>query len=166
MAEPSTQPKNYMTPQGHQRLTDELRQLLRIERPKVVEVVSWAAGNGDRSENGDYIYGKKRLREIDRRIRFLTKRLEIAEVVDPARQVRRDQVFFGATVTYACEDGAENTITIVGADEADTEQGQVTWVSPIARVLRLAREGDLVRLATPVGVEEIEVIEIRYPDPA
>jgi len=133
-------------------------------RPKVVEVVSWAAGNGDRSENGDYIYGKKRLREIDRRIRFLTKRLEIAEVVDPARQVRRDQVLFG--VTYAREDGAENTITTVGADEADTEQGQVTWVSPIARALRLAREGDLVRLATPVGVEKIEVIESRYPDPA
>jgi transcription elongation factor GreB len=159
-------PKNYMTPQGHQRLNEELRQLLRVERPKVVEVVSWAAGNGDRSENGDYIYGKRRLREIDRRIRFLTKRLEIAEVVDPARQVRRDQVFFGATVTYAREDGDEHTVTIVGADEADQEKGEVSWVSPIARALRQARAGDLVRLQTPLGIEEIEVIEIRYPDPA
>jgi transcription elongation factor GreB len=159
-------PKNYMTPQGHQRLNDELRQLLRVERPKVVEVVSWAAGNGDRSENGDYIYGKRRLREIDRRIRFLTKRLEIAEVVDPARQVRRDQVFFGATVTYARGDGEEHTITIVGADEADQEKGEVTWVSPIARALRLARAGDVVRLQTPLGPEEIEVVQIRYPDPA
>src|SRR5258705_6859277 len=122
--------KNYMTPPGHQRLQDELRQLSRVERPKVVETVSWAAGNGDRSENGDYIYGKKRLREIDRRIRFLTKRLESAEVVDPRQQKRRDQVFFGATVTYAAEDGTETTITIVGIDEADFARGQVSWVSP------------------------------------
>jgi transcription elongation factor GreB len=158
--------KNYMTPRGFQRLHEELRKLLRVERPKVVEVVSWAASNGDRSENGDYIYGKRRLREIDRRIRFLSKRLEIAEVVDPAHQVRREQVFFGATVTYAREDGEERTITIIGADEADMERGEVTWVSPIARALRLAREGDLVRLATPAGVEEIEVVTIRYPEPA
>ena len=168
MADPPAPPvaKNYMTPHGHRRLSDELRQLLRVERPKVVEVVSWAAGNGDRSENGDYIYGKRRLREIDRRIRFLTKRLEIAEVVDPARQARRDQVFFGATVTYAREDGEEHTITILGADEADQEKGEVTWVSPIARALRLARAGDIVKLQTPRGLEEIEVIAIRYPDPA
>src|SRR6202011_2741154 len=125
--------KNYMTPQGHRQLQEELRTLLRVERPKVVEVVSWAAGNGDRSENGDYIYGKKRLREIDRRIRFLSKRLEIAEVVDPQRQKNRDQVFFGASVTYADARGAERTVTIVGIDEVDLDQGQVSWISPIAR---------------------------------
>src|SRR6201998_2851619 len=123
--------KNYMTPGGHRRMQDELRQLLRVERPKVVETVAWAAGNGDRSENGDYIYGKRRLREIDRRIRFLTKRLESAEVVDPRQQKRLDQVFFGATVTYATEDGALTTVTIVGIDEADFARGQVSWVSPI-----------------------------------
>ena len=158
--------KNYITPEGYARLRAELLHLIDEERPKVVEVVHWAASNGDRSENGDYLYGKKRLREIDRRIRFLTKRLEIAEVVDPARQVRRDQVFFGATVTYAREDGDAHTVTIVGADEADQENGEVTWVSPIARALRLARAGDIVRLQTPRGPEEIEVIEIRYPEPA
>ncbi|WP_207459866.1 transcription elongation factor GreB [Azospirillum sp. SYSU D00513] len=156
--------KNYITPQGFQRLQDELRNLLRVERPKVVEVVSWAAGNGDRSENGDYIYGKKRLREIDRRIRFLTKRLEIAQVVDPAEQKTRDRVFFGATVTYAREDGAENTITIVGVDEVDIDRNQVSWVSPIARALLKAQEGDLVDLRTPAGPEQIEVIAIRYPE--
>jgi len=154
--------KNYMTPQGFQRLRDELQNLIRVERPKVVEVVSWAAGNGDRSENGDYIYGKKRLREIDRRIRFLTKRLEIAEVVDPARQKNRDQVFFGATVTYAHADGTEKTVTIVGVDEADLDRGQVSWISPIARALLKAREGDTVQLRTPSGTETIEVVEIRY----
>lgn len=154
--------KNYMTPQGFQRLRDELQNLIRVERPKVVEVVSWAAGNGDRSENGDYIYGKKRLREIDRRIRFLTKRLEIAEVVDPARQKNRDQVFFGATVTYAHADGAEKTVTIVGVDEADLDHGQVSWISPIARALLKAHEGDTVQLRTPSGTETIEVVEIRY----
>ena len=154
--------KNYITPRGFRKLQEELRHLSRVERPKVVEVVSWAAGNGDRSENGDYIYGKKRLREIDRRIRFLTRRLEIAEVVDPARQTRRDQVFFGATVTYAHPDGAERTVTIVGIDEADLEQGQVSWVSPIARALLKAREGDVVELRTPGGVEAIEVVAIRY----
>jgi transcription elongation factor GreB len=162
---PAEGPKNYVTPEGHRRMQEELRQLLREERPKVVEVVSWAAGNGDRSENGDYIYGKKRLREIDRRIRFLTKRLEDSQVVDPARQVNRDQVFFGATVTYANGKGEEKTITIVGVDEADLDRGQVSWVSPIARALRRASEGDVVELRTPAGVEQIEVLEISYPDP-
>ena len=154
--------KNYMTPRGHRQMQDELRQLLRVERPKVVEIVAWAAGNGDRSENGDYIYGKRRLREIDRRIRFLTKRLESAEVVDPRQQKRRDQVFFGATVTYATEDGTKTTITIVGIDEADFARGQVSWVSPIARALLKAHEGDTVELRAPAGVEQIEVLEIRY----
>ncbi len=154
--------KNYMTPQGFAKLRDELQHLTRVERPKVVEVVSWAAGNGDRSENGDYIYGKKRLREIDRRIRFLTKRLEIAQVVDPAQQKNRDQVFFGATVTYAHDDGTERTVTIVGIDEADLERGQVSWISPIARALLKAHEGDVVQLRTPAGAARIEVVEVRY----
>jgi transcription elongation factor GreB len=127
--------KNYMTPHGYRQLQEELRTLLRVERPKVVDVVSWAAGNGDRSENGDYIYGKRRLREIDRRIRFLSKRLEIAQVVDPTQQKNLDQVFFGATVTYAHERGTERTITIVGVDEADLDRQQVSWISPIARAL-------------------------------
>src|SRR3954447_6060682 len=154
--------KNYMTPHGHRRMQEELRQLLRVERPKVVETVAWAAGNGDRSENGDYIYGKRRLREIDRRIRFLTKRLESAEVVDPSRQNRRDQVFFGATVTYAAEDGTETTITIVGIDEADFARGQVSGVSPTAGALLKAHEGDTVELRAPAGIEQIEILEIRY----
>jgi transcription elongation factor GreB len=154
--------KNYMTPHGHRSLQDELRQLLREERPKVVETVAWAAGNGDRSENGDYIYGKRRLREIDRRIRFLTKRLESAEVVDPEQQQNRDQVFFGATVTYTNARGAETTVTIVGVDEADLARGQVSWVAPIARALIRAREGDLVQLHAPAGIEQIEVLAIRY----
>jgi transcription elongation factor GreB len=154
--------KNYITAEGHRRLQEEMRRLLRDERPKVVETVSWAAGNGDRSENGDYLYGKKRLREIDRRVRFLTKRLEIAEIVDPARQTRRDQVFFGATVTYADPHGAEKTVTIVGIDEADADIGQVSWISPIARALMKAHEGDIVELRTPTGIEPIEVLEIRY----
>src|SRR5271155_3309805 len=154
--------KNYMTPRGHRQLQDELRLLLREERPKVVETVAWAAGNGDRSENGDYIYGKRRLREIDRRIRFLTKRLESAEVVDPRQQKGLDQVFFGASVTYATEDGTKTTITIVGIDEADFARGQVSWVSPIARALTKAHEGDTVELRAPEGVEQIEVLEIRY----
>ena len=158
--------KNYITPQGFRRMQEELRDLLRVERPKVVEIVSWAAGNGDRSENGDYIYGKKRLREIDRRIRFLTKRLEIAQVVDPIEQKNRDRIFFGATVTYAREDGTENTITIVGVDEVDIDRNQVSWVSPIARALLKAQEGDVVDLRTPAGVERIEVLAIRYPDSA
>jgi transcription elongation factor GreB len=155
--------KNYMTPEGHQLMQDELHQLLRVERPKVVETVAWAAGNGDRSENGDYIYGKRRLREIDRRIRFLTKRLEIAEVVDPQQQRRHDQVFFGATVTYANEDGVETTVTIVGVDEADVARGQVSWISPIARALMKAREGDVVELRAPASIEQLEVLSIRYP---
>jgi transcription elongation factor GreB len=154
--------KNYMTPEGFRRLQDELRTLARTERPKIVEIVSWAAGNGDRSENGDYIYGKRRLREIDRRIRFLSKRLEIAEIVDPAAQKNRDQVFFGATVTYADKAGAERTVKIVGIDEADLERGQVSWLAPIARALMKAREGDVVELRNPRGVEPIDVIEIRY----
>ena len=154
--------KNYMTPRSHRLMQDELRQLLRMERPKVVETVAWAAGNGDRSENGDYIYGKRRLREIDRRVRFLTKRLESAEVVDPRQQKRRDQVFFGATVTYASASGTETTITIVGIDEADLSRGQVSWISPIARALLKAREGDTVEFRAPAGVEQIEVLEIRY----
>ena len=154
--------KNYMTPYGFRRMQDELRQLTRVERPKVVEVVAWAAGNGDRSENGDYIYGKRRLREIDRRIRFLTKRLESAEIVDPARQQHLEQVFFGATVIYADADGAERTITLVGVDEADMARDQVSWLAPIARALMKARAGDTVALRTPAGVQQIEVIEIRY----
>ena len=143
-------------------MQQELRRLAREERPKVVEVVAWAAGNGDRSENGDYIYGKKRLREIDGRIRFLTKRLESAEVVDPRQQKNHDQVFFGATVTYADRRGAEKTVTIVGIDEADLDHGQVSWISPVARALMKAREGDVVELRTPAATEPIEVIEIRY----
>ena len=156
--------KNYITPAGLERLRGELNELWTVERPKVVEVVSWAAGNGDRSENGDYIYGKKRLREIDRRIRFLLKRLEIAEVVDPARQTNRDQVFFGAVVTYLDAREEERRIRIVGTDEARSEQGEVSWVSPVARALLKAYEGDEVVVRTPNGVETIEVLEITYPD--
>lgn len=156
--------KNYMTPRGHRLLKEELRHLLREERPRVVETVAWAAGNGDRSENGDYIYGKRRLREIDRRMRFLAKRLENAEVVDPRRQARRDQVFFGATVTYEGPRGAAS-VTIVGVDEADLARNEVSWLSPIARALMRAREGDIVELRAPSGTELLEVLEIRYPDP-
>jgi transcription elongation factor GreB len=156
--------KNYITRAGFERLNNELRELLRVERPKVVEIVSWAAGNGDRSENGDYIYGKRRLREIDRRIRFLTKRLEIAEMVDPERQPRRDQVFFGATVTYENGRGEENTVTIVGVDETGFGEHRISWVSPVARALLKAREGDTVELRTPAGPETLEVIAIHYPE--
>ena len=155
--------KNYITPQGYARLRAELLQLIDQERPRIVEIVHWAASNGDRSENGDYLYGKKRLREIDRRIRFLTKRLEIAEVVDPALHHGHDQVFFGATVTYLDAQEAERTVTILGIDEADPLQGQVSWVSPIARALLKSREGDVVKLVTPVGVQEIEVLRVMYP---
>lgn len=156
--------KNYITPQGYARLRTELLQLIDDERPKVVEVVHWAASNGDRSENGDYLYGKKRLREIDRRIRFLTKRLEIAEVTDPSLHHGHDQVFFGATVTYAEEDtGTERTITIMGIDEADSAKGQVSWISPIARALLKAREGDVVKLVTPAGPKDVEVLKVEYP---
>ncbi len=158
--------RNYITPQGYARLRAELLHLIDEERPQVVEIVHWAASNGDRSENGDYLYGKKRLREIDRRIRFLTKRLEIAEVADPSVHHGRDQVFFGATVRYADEAGAEREVTILGIDEADSAQGQVSWISPIARALLKAREGDVVKLQTPAGLQEIEVLEVRYPAPA
>jgi transcription elongation factor GreB len=157
--------RNYMTPGGFARLKAELATLVDQERPSVVSIVSWAAGNGDRSENGDYIYGKKRLREIDRRIRFLIKRLDTAEVVDP--QVRRDadsedQIFFGATVSVRGRDGVERTISIVGVDEIDTARGYVSWISPIARALIKAREGDMVTLKTPGGTEELEVLAVRY----
>ncbi len=160
--------KNYVTPNGLRLLRDELNCLRRVERPKVVEVVAWAAGNGDRSENGDYIYGKKRLREIDRRLRFLMKRIESAEVVDPARQKNRDRVFFGATVTYVDADGGlddeESTLRIVGIDEASAARGEVSWVSPIARALMKAEEGDVVALRTPNGAKRIEVVKIAYEE--
>ncbi len=158
--------RNYMTPAGYARLRSELFGLIDDERPKVVEIVHWAASNGDRSENGDYLYGKKRLREIDRRIRFLTQRLEMAEVVNPSVHHGRDQVFFGATVTYAEASGQERTVTIMGIDEADSLQGQVSWVSPIARALLKSREGDQLKLPTPAGVLEIEVLQVSYPAPA
>ncbi|MFZ5549711.1 MAG: transcription elongation factor GreB [Pseudomonadota bacterium] len=157
--------KNYITPAGYARLRAELLGLIDDERPKVVEIVHWAASNGDRSENGDYLYGKKRLREIDRRIRFLTKRLDIAEVADPSLHHGSDQIFFGATVTYANAKGEERTITIKGIDEADHLHGEVSWVAPIARALLKAREGDEVSLQTPGGVETLEVLEVRYPAP-
>lgn len=154
--------RNYITPAGHQRLKSELEHLVKRERPHVVEIVAWAASNGDRSENGDYIYGKRRLREIDRRIRFLSKRLDIAEVVDPLRQGENDQVFFGARVTLLDPDGVENCYTIVGIDEADASRGRISWISPLARALIKAREGDVVRFQSPLGVREIEILEVRY----
>jgi transcription elongation factor GreB len=154
--------KNYITPAGYRRLHDELSRLLSVERPEVVQTVSWAASNGDRSENGDYIYGKKRLREIDRRLRFLTKRLEAAEVVDPAARESTDQIFFGASVRYATAAGDEREIKIVGVDEVDVAHGHVSWISPIARALVKAREGDTVTLRTPAGDETIDVLEVRY----
>lgn len=158
--------KNYITPQGYARLRSELLQLIDEERPRIVDIVHWAASNGDRSENGDYLYGKKRLREIDRRIRFLTKRLEIAEVTDASVHHGKDQVFFGATVTYADESGLERRVTILGIDEADTLQGQISWVSPVARALVKAREGDEVNLVTPQGVQVLEVLRVEYPAPS
>ena len=157
--------RNYITPQGWARLRGELLSLIDEERPKVVEAVHWAAKNGDRSENGDYLYGKKRLREIDRRIRFLTKRLEIAEVTDPSAHHGGEQVFFGATVTYADEEGAERTITIKGIDEVDNLQGEVSWISPIGRALLKSRVGDEVQLMTPGGLERLEILEVHYPAP-
>ena len=157
--------RNYLTPAGYKVLREELLGLLDDERPKVVEAVSWAAKNGDRSENGDYIYGKKRLREIDRRIRFLTKRLDIAEVVDPSLHHGRDQVFFGATVRYVNQRDEERTITIKGVDEAQSGRSEVSWVSPIARALLKARVGDELQVATPGGVETIEVVDVSYPAP-
>lgn len=158
--------KNYMTPQGHQRIKDELLQLIDVARPEVVKIVSWAASNGDRSENGDYIYGKRRLREIDRRIRFLTKRLDLAEVVDPTVHHGNDQIFFGATVTYENQHGVEHTVTIVGIDELDPLNGKISWISPVARTLTKAHEGDEVLLQTPSGVEQLTILAVSYPAPA
>ncbi|MDD5330893.1 MAG: transcription elongation factor GreB [Sulfuricella sp.] len=154
--------KNYITPAGYRALKDEFDHLWKEERPELVKTITWAASNGDRSENGDYIYGKKRLREIDRRIRFLSKRLENSEVVDPGAREDCDQVFFGATVTVCGRDGAEHTYSIVGVDEADAGRGRISWVSPLARALLKAREGDVVTLQTPGGKEEIEVVEVVY----
>ena len=158
--------RNYITPGGHARIKSELDHLLRTERPQVVEVVHWAASNGERSENGDYLYGKKRLREIDRRIRFLTKRLEIAEVVDPAVHAGSDQVFFGATVTYVDDEGVERSITIMGIDEAESALNQVSWIAPVSRALLKARVGDEVALPTPAGVRMLEVLDVKYPERA
>ena len=155
--------KNYLTPQGYAALREELAHLMNDERPAMVKIVSWAASNGDRSENGDYLYGKKRLREIDRRMRFLTNRLELAEIVDPVAQSNRDQVFFGATVLYVNQDGEEHHVTIVGVDEAEPLQGKISWVSPVARALTKSRVGDVVTLRTPGGIEELDILEIKYP---
>ncbi|RYG12764.1 MAG: transcription elongation factor GreB [Burkholderiales bacterium] len=157
--------KNYITPQGYERLRAELFDLIDNERPRIVEIVHWAASNGDRSENGDYLYGKKRLREIDRRIRFLTQRLEIAEVTDPSLHHGKSQVFFGATVTYIDEAGEERTVTILGIDEADTLRHQISWVSPVARALVKASVGDEVTLVTPKGAQLLEVLAVTYPSP-
>ncbi|MGB8855438.1 MAG: transcription elongation factor GreB [Burkholderiales bacterium] len=154
--------KNYITPQGHARMKAEFLQLMDVERPEMVATVSWAAKNGDRSENGDYLYGKKRLREIDRRIRFLTKRLDIAEVIDPATREGTEQIFFGATVTLLDDKRQEHTYSIVGMDEIDLASGRVSWISPIAKALMKAREGDVVKLQTPGGERELEIIEVIY----
>ena len=155
--------KNYMTPAGYARLKAELLHLLDTERPEVVQVVSWAAKNGDRSENGDYLYGKRRLREIDRRVGYLTKALENAQVIDPVAQQHTDQVFFGATVVFWRESSqAEETISIVGKDEIDSSRGYVSWNSPIARAMLKARVGDDVRLHTPLGIEVLEIEEVKY----
>ena len=157
--------KNYITPAGYQRIKDELLQLIDVERPEVVKVVHWAASNGDRSENGDYIYGKRRLRQIDGRIRFLTKRMDAAAVVDPSVHHGNDQIFFGATVTYANSAGEQHSVTIVGIDELDPLKGKISWVSPVARALTKAREGDTITLQTPLGPEELEVLSVSYPAP-
>jgi transcription elongation factor GreB len=157
--------KNYMTPEGFTRLKDELDQLLSRERPELVATIAWAAGNGDRSENGDYIYGKRRLREVDRRIRFLIKRLDAAEVVDPLSrrdEGEDDRVYFGATVTVRNTKDEERTVSIVGVDEIDTARGYISWVSPMARALLKAREGDTVTLNTPGGVEDLDILLVRY----
>jgi transcription elongation factor GreB len=156
--------KNYMSPAGHQAIKDELLRLIDVDRPEVVRIVHWAASNGDRSENGDYIYGKRRLREIDRRIRFLTKRLDIAEVVDPTVHYGSDQIFFGATVTYENQAGEQHTVTIVGIDEMDPLNGKISWVSPVARAMTKAREGDSIVLRTPGGMEELTILEVSYPE--
>ena len=157
--------KNYITPRGFARLRAELLELIDTERPKVVDIVHWAASNGDRSENGDYLYGKKRLREIDRRIRFLTKRLEIAEVTDPSVHYGKTQIFFGAYVTYIEDSNVERTVHILGIDEANSAAGEVSWISPIARTLLKTQVGDVLRLVTPDRVVEIEVLQVRYPTP-
>ncbi len=154
--------KNYITPHGQRRLHDELEELWKVERPKLVQTITWAASNGDRSENGDYIYGKKRLREIDRRIRFLRRRLDLSEVVDPSQRKECDQVFFSATVTVCDEEGMENTYSIVGVDEADVASGRISWVSPLAMALLKLRVGEVANLRTPTGASELEVLEIRY----
>ena len=154
--------KNYITPEGIKRLRDEFTFLKRIERPKVVETVSWAASNGDRSENGDYIYGKKRLRQIDSRLRFLIKRMEIAEVVNPNQQTNRTQVYFGATVTYADSKNVKRKVRIVGVDEARLELNEISWISPVAQALMKAWDGDVVKMKTPCGVDELEILKIEY----
>lgn len=158
--------KNYITPAGYQAIKIELLRLIDVERPEVVKIVSWAASNGDRSENGDYIYGKKRLREIDRRIRFLTKRLDVAEIVDPSVHYGGDQIFFGATVVYKNQKNEEITVTIVGVDEIDPLKGKISWISPVARALFKAKEGDFVVLQTPTGKESLTILEVHYPVPA
>jgi transcription elongation factor GreB len=157
--------QNDITPAGYHAIKDELLQLIDVDRPEVVRVVHWAASNGDRSENGDYIYGKRRLREIDRRIRFLTKRMDSAFVVDPTVHYGNDQVFFGATVTYLNKAGEEHTVTIVGVDELDPLRGKISWVSPVARALTKGREGDLITLQTPLGTDELEILSVEYPEP-
>ncbi|MES2741297.1 MAG: transcription elongation factor GreB [Pseudomonadota bacterium] len=157
--------KNYITPAGYQRIRDELLQLIDVERPEVVRIVHWAASNGDRSENGDYIYGKRRLREIDRRIRFLTKRMDLAAIVDPSVHHGGDQVFFGASVTYRNQAGHTHTVTIVGIDELDPLNGKISWVSPVARAITKARVGDLITLTTPDGPQELEIVDVVYPAP-
>ncbi len=154
--------KNYITPHGQRRLLDELENLWKVERPILVKTITWAASNGDRSENGDYIYGKKRLREIDKRIRFLRRRLDISEVVDPVKRIQCDQIFFSATVTVCDEAGVENTYSIVGVDEADVGRGRISWVSPLAMALLKLREGEVATLRTPTGVTELEVLRIVY----
>lgn len=156
--------KNYITRFGYNKMREELSDLVNKERPEMVSVVSWAASNGDRSENGDYIYGKKRLRELDRRIRFLTKRLETIEVVDTHLQTNRNQVFFGATVDYINQDGEEFKVTIVGIDEAEPLIGKISWISPVARALLKAKEGDVVYVKTPNGQQELEILEVSYPE--
>src|SRR3954468_10453396 len=158
--------KNYITPAGYQRIKDELLQLIDVDRPEVVRIVHWAASNGDRSENGDYIYGKRRLREIDRRIRFLTKRMDLAAVVDPSVDHGNDQVFFGATVTYCNAAGETHTITIVGIDELDPLHGKISWVAPVARAITKAREGDVITLQTPRGTDDLEWLGVEYPAPS
>ncbi|MFZ6692476.1 transcription elongation factor GreB [Undibacterium sp. SXout20W] len=156
--------KNYMTPEGHQRMKEEFLHLMDVDRPEVVNIVHWAASNGDRSENGDYIYGKRRLREIDRRIRFLTKRLDIAEVVDPRVHHGSDQIFFGATIVYENLQGEEVTVTIVGVDEFDPLHGKISWISPVARALTKNRIGDTVILKTPSGIDELTILDVTYPE--